>query len=104
LFIRQDLSAAQQIVQSNHATFEVARRLPPEYEETPNLVLIGVPDKTELFRVVEKLKFHEIDHQVFYEPDDNMGLSAVATVPLIQEQRRPLSNYQTWKEQNNVIN
>ena len=28
----------------------------------------------------------------------------VATVPLIQEQRRPLSNYQTWKEQNNVVN
>lgn len=96
--MRQDISLAQQIVQSNHATFEVARRLPTDYSEVPHMVLIGVPDKAALFRVVEKLNKNDIGHQVFYEPDDNMGLSAVATVPLEQSQRRCLSNYAIWRD------
>ena len=92
---------AQQIVQSNHATFEVARRIKTQdLAEIPYCIVIGVPDKTAIFRVVEKLKSNDIGHQVFYEPDDNMGLSAVATVPLAQEQRRVLSNYGIWKEEN----
>lgn len=101
MFVRQDISLAQQLVQSNHATFEVARRLqlPQNLDETPSCIVIGVPDKTALFRVIEKLRAHEIGHEVFYEPDFNMGLSAVATVPLGQEQRRALSNYRLWREE-----
>lgn len=103
--MRQDIPLAQQIVQSNHATFEVARRLSTSnLDETPSVVVIGVIDKNALFRVVEKLRSNEIGHQVFYEPDFNMGLSAVATVPLEQEQRRVLSNYKIWKEENTNVN
>lgn len=102
--MRQDISLAQQIVQSNHATFEVARRLPHHnLEEIPSVVVIGVPDKTALFRVVEKLRGNAIGHEVFYEPDGNMGLSAVATAPLEQDQRRALSNYRIWKEENTNV-
>lgn len=101
--MRQDITVAQQIVQSNHATFEVARRL-AHFDPTdiPYCIVIGVPDKTALFRVVERLRTHTIDHQVFYEPDDNMGLSAVATVPLEQEQRRVLSSYRLWRNDNDL--
>jgi hypothetical protein len=100
VFVRQDIPLAQQIVQSNHATFEIARRLqqPQNLDETPSCIVIGVPDKTALFRVIEKLRKHDIQHEVFYEPDFGMGLSAVATVPLEQAQRRCLSNYRLWRE------
>lgn len=100
MFVRQDIPLAQQVVQSNHATFEAARRLPQpqNLDETPSCIVIGVPDKSALFRVVEKLRRHDIGHQVFYEPDFNMGLSAIATVPLEQGQRRCLSNYRLWRE------
>lgn len=103
--MRQDIPLAQQLVQSNHATFEVARRLPQPQnsDETPSVVVIGVPDKNALFRVVEKLRSNNIGHQAFCEPDFNMGLSAVATVPLEQEQRRVLSNYKLWKEENTNV-
>ncbi len=101
--MRTDLTFAQQLVQSNHATFEMASHLSSESNtsesntnEVPYCVVIGVPDKHALFRVVERLKTHDINHHVFYEPDDNMGLSAVATMPLFQEQRRVLSNYRLW--------
>ena len=102
MFVRQDISLAQQIVQSNHATFEAARNLPPDFpkNEVPFLVLIGVPDKNALFRAIKKLEANSIGYQVFYEPDDNIGLSAVATAPLSQEQRRCLSNYRVWREEN----
>jgi len=102
VFVRQDISLAQQIVQSNHATFEVARRLPQpqDLDVTPSCIVIGVPDKQALFRVIEKLRANGIAHELFYEPDFDMGLSAVATVPLEQAQRRVLSNYRLWREPN----
>src|SRR5271168_3802485 len=88
------------MVQSNHATFELARRLPrdQDLDVTPSCITIGVPDKTALFRVIEKLRANGIVHHVFYEPDFDMGLSAVATAPLEQSQRRVLSNYRLWRE------
>ncbi len=99
--MRQDISVAQQIVQSNHATYEVARRSPASnLDEIPSCIVIGVPDKVALFRVIEKLNKHAIQHHTFYEPDFDMGLSAVATAPLEQEQRRFLSSYRLWREAN----
>lgn len=95
--MRQDIPIAQQIVQSNHVTFEVARRLPPDQDDIPSVVVIGVPDKAALLRVITKLETHNIHHQAFHEPDFDMGLSAVATVPLAEEQRRVLSNYRLWR-------
>jgi len=74
----------------------MAVRLPQDYGQIPFLVLIGVPDKAALFRVINKLNDNAIGHEVFYEPDDNLGLTAVATYPLTQEQRRCLSNYRLW--------
>ena len=92
------------MVQTNHATFEMARRLPQpqDFDVTPSCITIGVPDKAALFRVIEKLRSHDIGHHVFYEPDFNMGLSAVATVPIEGATRRTLSNYGLWKEPSNV--
>ena len=81
----------------------MARRLSNQnLDETPSCVVIGVPDKAALFRVVEKLRKYDIGHQVFYEPDFNMGLSAVATVPIEGQQRRALSNYRIWQEPGQV--
>lgn len=101
LFIRQDLSLAQQIVQSNHATFEMAYTLPQSADPTtPSIVLIGVPDKKALLKVIQKLKLNRIEYSAFYESDDDMGLSAVATVPLDEDRRAVLQNYKLWNENN----
>ena len=102
MFVRQDISLAQQIVQSNHATFEVARSFPHNPEIIPSCIVIGVADKSALLRVIEKLQKHDIRHEAFHEPDFDMGLSAVATAPLEQKQRYCLSNYQLWKETTNA--
>lgn len=65
---------------------------------TPSIVLIGVPDKKALEKVIRKLDLNRIDSSAFYETDNDMGLSAVATVPLTDEQRALLQDYKIWKE------
>lgn len=99
MFVRQDITLAQQIVQSNHATFEAARRSKLDHNEIPYCIVIGVPDKAALRRVIEKLKGLGIGHHEYHEPDYDLGLTAVATDPLGPDHRRMLSNYRLWRSQ-----
>ena len=99
--MRQDIPVAQQIVQSNHATFGMSQQQP--YEGTPSIVLIGVPDQAALLRVIGKLKANGIPHFAFHEPDFGMGLSAVATAPITGGKRAALSNYRLWRKENSYI-
>lgn len=64
----------------------------------PSVVLIGVPNKKALEKVIAKLKLHRIDHSVFHESDDDLGLTAVATVPLNEDERAILQKYKLWNE------
>ena len=99
LFVRYDLSVAQSIIQTNHATFEMASTLMQSVDPvTPSLVLVGVPNTKALLKVIEKLKLNQIEFSVFDEPDDDLGLTAVATVPLNEEQRAILQKYKLWNE------
>ena len=97
LFVRYDLSPEQTVIQTNHATFEMAYTLPQSVDlTTPSLVLIGVPDKKALKKVISKLRLNSIEFSVFDEPDDDLGLTAVATVPLTEDQRVVLQNYKLF--------
>jgi hypothetical protein len=49
---------------------------------TPFVVLIGVPNKKSFEKVLTKLEDNHIEYAQFFEPDNDMGLSAIATVPL----------------------
>lgn len=102
LFVRTDLPIEQQIIQTNHATYHMALAYPFHNHQTiPSIVLIGVPHQKALERVIQKLNRHNIAHTPFYEPDWDMGLSAVATTPnLSEEQRSVLRNYSIWREPN----
>lgn len=91
-------------MQTNHATFEMAYTLPQsvEYPYVPSIVCVGVPNLKALERVVEKLTLHRIEFSAFFEPDGDLGMTAIATVPLDEEQRAVLRNYRLWNESNNV--
>jgi hypothetical protein len=67
---------------------------------TPSIVLIGVPDTKALHKVISKLKLNGIEFSEFHESDDDLGLTAVATVPLDEDQRAALQNYKLWNENN----
>lgn len=82
----------------------MAFTLPQSVDDLPpSIVLIGVPNKSALERVIQKLQDNSIDHSPFYEPDGDEGLTAVATVPLTEEQRAVLRNYRLWNEGNLLL-
>ena len=98
IFIRQDLPIAQQIVQTNHATFALASRF-GDIDEVPNIVLIGVPDVAALRAACKLLSDNLIAHHSWHEPDFDYGFTAITTEPVAGAQRACLAHYRTWKEQ-----
>jgi hypothetical protein len=89
------LSARQQLVQSVHAAIQAATLFP---SQDPWLVVCQVPDAVELGRAKAHLETSSIDAAMFYEPDDDLGFTAIATGPIGREQRRALRRYQLWSE------
>lgn len=70
------------------------------YSGTPSLVLVGVPDKAALEAVIARLNRYGIQSEAFYEPDYDLGLTAVATYPLQnKKQRSALGIYRLWTPQ-----
>ncbi len=97
VFVRQDISLAQQAVQSLHAMHKMVRVLRPDYDDTPNIVYIGLPNRASLEKALEKLKAHQIVHARWDEPDFDLGFTSIATAPLSNQEKSVLSNYRVWK-------
>jgi hypothetical protein len=97
VFIRTDIPFRHQVVQSNHASYHVASLRGPD-TGIPNLVTIGMPNLASIERVLRKLKSNQIPHYAWYEPDNDWGLTAIATAPLEadSEQRKVLANYRVY--------
>jgi len=96
LFIRQDISLAQQLVQAAHAALDAGRA----FTDIPhrNLVLIGIANEAELFQIEQHLSENNIRFETFYEPDNAMGHSAICTEALTDRRRRKmLSHFPLWK-------
>lgn len=95
VFIRTDLPVNHQIVQHGHAIYQMVMYYRPD-QENPNHVTIGVPNVAALRRVLKKLSDNQIPHYAWSEPDNDMGLTSIATIPLVGEERKPLANYRTY--------
>ncbi len=100
------MALADQIVQSNHAILTLATTASPHYSfnfnppskhNYPNIILIGVPDRRALDRVQKKLALNSIPHYCWTEPDNNLGFTAIATIPLRPDEKIPLANYRLWR-------
>lgn len=64
----------------------------------PNIIVIGVPDKNALERVIDKLDSLEgVGFYGWYEPDMDLGFTAIATSPLTMEEKARLSQYRLWR-------
>ncbi len=109
IFIREDLPHAYQIVQAAHATHQAGIRF-GEVEAPPHepyhtlqthFVLIGAKDEKALQEIAMHLDFHQIEHEMFYEPDHDTGYTAIATKPLCGDERKALRKFNTYKGEEN---
>ena len=88
-FIRRDLSAAQKIVQLGHACHEAGKLLKhEENRETSSLILLSAADEKDLKSIARKIDCAGIDFYMFYEPDNEMGYSAICTRPITSDRER----------------
>ena len=93
LFVREDLSKPQQIVQTAHAVDEINKHL-PQTTKGNYMVLCDVKSEKELLDVSMHLFEEGVNHHLFFEPDID-SYTAIATVPLKGSERKPMKRYNT---------
>lgn len=91
LFIREDLSHPQQIVQTAHAVDELNKKIDSD-SQVNHMILFGVKDEHKLLKVSAMLNDLNIEHEMFYEPDIE-AYTSIATRPLIGNERSIMSGF-----------
>lgn len=90
LFVREDLSHSQQIVQAAHAVDELNKKIP--HNPGNYMVLCGAKSEDHLHEIATHLQRFNIEHELFFEPDID-SFTAIATRPLIGDERKPLKHF-----------
>lgn len=98
LFVREDLSKPQQIIQTAHAVDELNKMMTLEEitASTNYMVLFPAAGEFELIEISAYLNSAGIDHHMFFEPDID-SYTAIATKPMVGDQRMPLQIFTTMK-------
>lgn len=96
VLVRTDIALPQQLVQAAHAAAEAGRAYYRAEHGIASAVLLAVPDRESLLLASARLAARDVAHQVFFEPDNGMGESALATGPLQGAARRALAGYPLW--------
>jgi hypothetical protein len=79
--VREDLSPEQQAVQAVHAAL-MAGSVYGSTAAQAHVVLARVQSLASLQNLALELTVEDVGHQVFFEPDNDVGYSALATIPL----------------------
>ena len=88
VFVKEDLSHPQQIVQAAHAAAKIGEK----YHGDTYIVLCGAKNEEHLDAISQHLERHSIDHELFFEPDID-GYTTIATAPLKGNERQPLRKF-----------
>lgn len=86
-FIREDISPEQRIVQIGHACYEAGKAFRDTYGIS-SLILLSAADEQDVKRIMKKLDRRGIEYVSFFEPDNDMGYSAICTRPVIDDRER----------------
>lgn len=96
VLVRLDISPEQQIVQAGHAALEAGFAF-SHPGQTASLIVLEVKDKDELLAASAHLQGCGIEHQLFFEPDFNMGYSAIATRPVFGSERNLFRKWRLFR-------
>ncbi len=98
IFVRQDMSKEQQLVQSAHATLVLGHKLKNRKDVSElYYAVIGVANLLELAQGMKHLQKRNHEFVTFYEPDQGNTLTAIATYPIKDEDRGDLRKYPKLK-------
>lgn len=97
IFVRQDLSKEQQLVQAAHVALVLGSKLNRTNIEELYFTVIGIPQLIDFTTVMKDLKKHGTEYVRFYEPDQGNTLTAIATYPIPKDERGILKEYKLLK-------
>ncbi len=97
VFVRTDISVEQQMVQAAHAAAEAARLYYQPDHGIASLIILAVPNRQALYRAATQVEALGIAYELFFEPDWDMGHSALGTRPLLDTERPLLRGWPLWK-------
>ena len=100
VFLREDLSFPQKIVQAGHALLEIGKIIPPDLPH-PSVIVLSIKNENKINSIELMLKENNIQYKVFCEPDLNNQKTALATEPIFGEKRKLFKKYQLLKEHKN---
>lgn len=92
IFVRNDLSYAQKVVQSGHAVLEATRAFVHDSERY-KIVVVAAKSQVKLKSIIEEAASYEIQTVAFTEPDMDYQMTAVATEPLDDEKKKVFARY-----------
>lgn len=100
-FIRKDLPLEQQLVQLAHSALEAGRSFGNPGGGITHLILLEAQSETQLMQISLDLKGLGIKHEIFFEPDDDMGWTSLTTEPLhTKEQRKYFFKHKLYRAKN----
>lgn len=86
-FIRRDIPVVNQLVQIAHASLE-AGFIFQKPTEISCLIVCEVESEIELSKVGDMLDWRGIEYYKFFEPDNDMGYTAICTRPILSNSER----------------
>lgn len=95
MFVREDISPEQKIVQCSHAAHEAGKL--EKGTDISSLVLLSVADEDELKKIAMRLDMLGINFYMFFEPDNEMGYSALCTCPVTESERKHFKKYKLFR-------
>jgi hypothetical protein len=95
VFVRTDLSLAQQSVQSCHAAIECANLFNlKSLHDHPSVIILAAKNLSKLQQAGSFLKGHHVEYVEFREPDMDHELTAIATEPIYDKDRGLFKKFQ----------
>lgn len=94
--MRTDISLQQQLVQSSHAALEAGLKNSNQYQQTSSIIIFQIENENQLIQELEYIQSLGIECAFFYEPYNDIGITAFATLPIGEEQRHYFKKYTLW--------
>ena len=97
VFVRKDITLQQQIVQASHAALQAGLKFTNPSNEPNSLIVIGIRNKEQLLKAMSFLEKNNITYESFSEPSWDYGLTAFASQPILETDRKVFKSFQLWR-------
>lgn len=88
IFVREDLPPVVKLIQTAHVTHMAGARFGLSDPDLPtHFCVFGVKDEEALESVAWRLQDQDYEFEIFFEPDNGIGNTAIAVQPLLGPDR-----------------